>query len=42
MLDTSTVILLPDIAEASALPEEPLITAVTLAQLSSGPLVGYQ
>lgn len=39
MLDTSTVILLPAIAEASALPEEPLITAVTLAELSVGPLV---
>lgn len=39
MLDTSTVILLPDIAEPSALPEEPLITAVTLAELSAGPLV---
>lgn len=39
MLDTSTVILLPDITEPSALPEEPLITAVTLAELSVGPLV---
>lgn len=39
VLDTSTVILLPDITEPSALPEEPLITAVTLAELSVGPLV---
>lgn len=39
ILDTSTVILLPRLAEASALPAEPLITAVTLAELSVGPLV---
>jgi tRNA(fMet)-specific endonuclease VapC len=39
LLDTSTVILLRDITEPSALPEEPLITAVTLAELSVGPLV---
>jgi predicted nucleic acid-binding protein len=39
ILDTSTVILLQRIADASALPEEPLITAVTLAELAVGPLV---
>ena len=39
MLDTSTVILLPRLSEAAALPAEPLITAVTLAELSVGPLV---
>lgn len=39
VLDTSTVILLPRITDASALPEEPMITTVTLAELSVGPLV---
>ena len=39
VLDTSTVILLGRLADASALPAEPLITAVTLAELSVGPLV---
>ena len=39
VLDTSTVILLPSLADASALPAEPLITTVTLAELSVGPLV---
>jgi predicted nucleic acid-binding protein len=39
ILDTSTVILLPRIADPDALPAEPLITAVTLAELSVGPLV---
>jgi predicted nucleic acid-binding protein len=39
ILDTSTVILLPQLDEAAALPEEPLITTVTLAELSVGPLV---
>ena len=39
ILDTSTVILLPRLADAAALPLEPLITAVTLAELSVGPLV---
>jgi predicted nucleic acid-binding protein len=38
-LDTSTVIALRDITDPSALPAEPLITAVTLAELSAGPLV---
>ena len=39
ILDTSTLILLPRLADSSALPDEPLITAVTLAELSVGPLV---
>ena len=39
VLDTSTVILLPGFADATALPAEPVITAVTLAELSVGPLV---
>ena len=39
ILDTSTVILLSRLADASALPAEPLITTVTLAELSVGPLV---
>jgi tRNA(fMet)-specific endonuclease VapC len=39
VLDTSTVILLPRFRDPAALPAEPLITAVTLAELSVGPLV---
>lgn len=39
ILDTSTLILLGRITETDALPDEPLITAVTLAELSVGPLV---
>ena len=39
MLDTSTVILLPRFRDSAVLPQEPLITAVTLAELSVGPLV---
>jgi len=39
ILDTSTVILLPRLRDPGALPDEPLITAVTLAELSVGPLV---
>lgn len=39
ILDTSTVILLEKLVDAKALPAEPLITAVTLAELSVGPLV---
>jgi tRNA(fMet)-specific endonuclease VapC len=39
ILDTNTVILLPRIEEPALLPEEPLITAVTLAELTVGPLV---
>ena len=39
LLDTSTVILLGRLADASVLPDEPLIAAVTLAELAVGPLV---
>jgi predicted nucleic acid-binding protein len=39
ILDTSTVILLEKLTDAKTLPAEPLITAVTLAELSVGPLV---
>lgn len=39
ILDTSTVILLPQLADEATLPEEPLITTVTLAELSVGPLI---
>jgi tRNA(fMet)-specific endonuclease VapC len=39
ILDTSTVIFLQRLTDAAALPSEPLITAVTLAELSVGPLV---
>jgi tRNA(fMet)-specific endonuclease VapC len=38
LLDTSTVILLGRLADASVLPDEPLIAAVTLAELAVGPL----
>lgn len=39
ILDTGTVILLPRLRDHSALPPEPAITAITLAELSVGPLV---
>jgi tRNA(fMet)-specific endonuclease VapC len=39
MLDTSTVILLGRLSDASALPTESVISAVTLAELSVGPHV---
>ena len=39
VLDTSVVILLDQLAADADLPEEPLITTVTLAELSVGPLV---
>ncbi len=39
ILDTSTVILLSRIEDPSSLPVEPVITTVTLAELSVGPLV---
>ncbi len=39
ILDTSTVILLPRIESPELLPEEPLITSITLAELTVGPLV---
>jgi len=39
VLDTSTVVLLERIADPQFLPPEPLITTITLAELSVGPLV---
>lgn len=39
LLDTSAVILLRQLRDPAALPEAPLISAVTLAELSVGPLV---
>lgn len=39
VLDTSTLILMSRISDADLLPDEPLITAMTLAELSVGPLV---
>ena len=39
VLDTSTVIMLPRITDPATLPAEPLITTVTLAELTAGPLV---
>jgi predicted nucleic acid-binding protein len=39
LLDTSTVILLPQIRDPQMLPAEPLISTITLAELSVGPLV---
>ncbi len=39
VLDTNVVILLPRIADPAALPAEPAVTAITLAELSVGPLV---
>lgn len=42
VLDTSTVILLQRLEDAAALPAEPLITAVTLAELAVGPLVAVE
>lgn len=38
ILDTSVVIALPSLTNALALPETPLITTITLAELSVGPL----
>jgi predicted nucleic acid-binding protein len=42
ILDTSTVIFLGRLSDATVLPAEPLITAVTLAELSVGPLVASE
>ncbi|MEO7999106.1 MAG: type II toxin-antitoxin system VapC family toxin [Gemmatimonadaceae bacterium] len=39
ILDTNLVIMLSRLDDPTVLPEEPLITAVTLAELSVGPLV---
>jgi predicted nucleic acid-binding protein len=39
LLDTNTLILLPRLRDATALPDQPLISTITLAELSVGPLV---
>ena len=39
ILDTSTLLLLRRLTDPSLLPSQPLITAITLAELSVGPLV---
>lgn len=39
LLDTNTLILLARLTDASVLPERPVISAITLAELSVGPLV---
>jgi tRNA(fMet)-specific endonuclease VapC len=39
LLDTNTLILLPRLSDPTLLPEQPLICAATLAELSVGPLV---
>lgn len=39
ILDTSTFVLLKRVSDPQSLPQEPLITAITLAELSVGPLV---
>ncbi|MBX6748562.1 MAG: type II toxin-antitoxin system VapC family toxin [Micromonosporaceae bacterium] len=39
ILDTSTVIMLSRITDPASLPAEPLVTAITLAELTVGPLV---
>jgi tRNA(fMet)-specific endonuclease VapC len=39
LLDTSMLILLPALRDPSLLPQRPLISAITLAELSVGPLV---
>ena len=39
LLDTSTLILLPRIDDPAGLPDEPLISTITLAELTVGPLV---
>jgi tRNA(fMet)-specific endonuclease VapC len=39
VLDTSTLLLLPRIDDPASLPAKPLITAITLAELSVGPHV---
>ena len=39
LLDTSTLLLLPRLDDPGVLPEVPLISAITLAELSVGPLV---
>ena len=38
LLDTSTVLLLPRLGSAMELPSQPMISAITLAELAVGPL----
>jgi len=42
ILDTSTLILLGRLRDPRALPTEPMITAITLAELTVGPLVARE
>lgn len=42
ILDTSTLLLLGRLEDSAALPREPQITAVTLAELAVGPLVARE
>ncbi|HEU4866290.1 MAG TPA: type II toxin-antitoxin system VapC family toxin [Actinomycetota bacterium] len=39
LLDTSTLIFLPQLNDPSSLPAEPVISCITLAELAVGPLV---
>lgn len=39
LLDTSAVILLPSLTDPASVPAKPVISAITLAELSVGPLV---
>jgi predicted nucleic acid-binding protein len=39
VLDTNTVILIGRVHDSSALPQEPVVTTITVAELSVGPLV---
>ncbi len=39
LLDTNTLILMPRLGDVTALPDQPLISTITLAELSVGPLV---
>lgn len=39
LLDTNTLILLRELADPSQLPDEPLISTITLSELSVGPLI---
>lgn len=39
LLDTKTLVLLPRLRDPSVLPGEPLISAISLAELSVGPLI---
>lgn len=39
ILDTNTVILLSQLEDPEQLPEQPVVTAITLAELSVGPMV---